>query len=165
MEICKRCHGTGIESADVDPEHVRVFGATVQQFCPDCLTGNTLALKAQGSNLDPAKYPACQFEGAEACNDSGKLPDGTSCDCEKASILGFEWYGCSHEVAIKVMCALISSDYGSPDHWHPAIDQLGKIGDQEASNEVVTAHYTTWVQENPIVVQEALESCWLRRFL
>lgn len=160
QEVCSRCNNTGVESAEV------VGGGEVSQFCPDCLTGNTLALKAQGSSLDPAKYPACQFEGARACNNFGQLPDGTSCDCDKTSILGFESMGCSHDTTIKVMCALYSCDYGCSDPVRTLVNRIDEIQNQLPHSEsAIGAGLNQLVQENQAGFQVALDHHWLNRFL
>lgn len=158
-QVCSRCNGAGVESAEA------AGGEELRQFCPDCLAGNTLALRAQGSDLDPAKYPACQFEGAAACNSSGVLQDGSSCDCDKASILGFEGYGCSHDVAIKVMCALCSCDEGCSDPVRELVNSIDEAHNSSTDNAVVAAALTKAVQEHPEGVRLALEANWLRRFL
>ena len=117
------------------------------------------------SGLDPEKYPACHFQGPEACEDSGKFANGTSCDCDKASILGFEGYGCSHEVAITVMCVLSSCDYGCGGPVHTLADLIDAAHNVSADNAEVAAALTSAVQQNPVAAREALESCWLGRFL
>jgi len=163
-KVCSRCNGTGVESAEA------AGGEQYKQFCPDCLAGNTLALQAAGSKLDPAKYPACQFEpgnkmGFSSCDDTGTLQNGISCDCDKASILGFEGYGCSHDVAIKVMCALSSCDYGCSDPVRVLVDLIDEAHNASPENEVVAVGITKAVQENPEAVQLSLDSCYLRRYL
>lgn len=158
--VCSRCKGTGIESAEA------AGGEEFRQFCPDCLAGNTLALKAQGSDLDPAKYPPCQFEGSKACNSFGDLPDGTSCDCDKTSILGFESMGCSHETAIKVMCALCSCDEGCSDPVRTLVNRIDEIQNATPHSEsAIGAGLNQLVQDNSEGFQVALDHNWLSRFL
>lgn len=161
MEICKTCNGTGIK----DP------GTAWVQFCPDCLTGNTLALQACGSTLDPAKYPACHMDlNGDGCNDQGKFKDGTSCDCDRVSILGFESMGCSHETAIKVMCALTSCDQGCIDEILTLVNQIdeiqgGPLGKAPLTEQQVGAALNQFVQENPEGFQIALDHSWLAEYL
>lgn len=160
-QICTSCSGTGIMSP----------GTEWQQFCQDCVKGNALALISCGSALDPTKYPACHYDiGRPGCNDQGLFPDGRSCDCSRVSILGFESYGCSHEVTIKVMCVLESTDYGySDDIPHSQFESLREIIggplDPVPDNATITAQLTKWVAENPEAVQYGLENDWLARFL
>jgi hypothetical protein len=161
VTVCKSCDGTGFMNRETE----------WKQYCLDCVTGNTLALQACGSNLDPAKYPACHYDiDSPGCNDQGLFPDGTSCDCDRLSILGFESYGCSHEVAITVMCVLDSTDYGYPDHIpHSQFEQLhaiigGPLG-PVPDNATITAQLTAWCASNPEAVYYGLGNNWLARFL
>jgi hypothetical protein len=159
-QACSSCNGTGILSP----------GTEWVQFCPDCLTGNTLALKASGSNLDPTRYPACHYDLTGGCNDQGLFPDGSSCDCDRVSILGFESMGCSHDTAIKVMCALTSCDEGCDDpvrSLSDTIDEIqgGALGKRSLTDQEVGAALNQLVQENPEGFQVALDHNRLRQFL
>lgn len=155
-EVCKSCNGTGIMSA----------GTEWEQFCPDCITGNALALKACGSTLDPTKYPACHYDIDEpGCNDQGVFPDGSSCDCEKQDIVSFESSGLSHEDTIKLMCVLVDNEYDIIEEQRPALEQIWALQDEGIESPNFAQRMSKLLQENPGLVQESLDHNWLRRFL
>jgi hypothetical protein len=142
-------------------------GTEYAQYCMDCLTGNTLALKNCGSSLDPTKYPACHYDiDRPGCNDQGLFPDGSSCDCYRCNILGFESIGYSHDVAVKVMAVLESCDEGCYEPLRTLVnlidqtrDRLGLIGPEES------AGIAKLLEEHPEAVQMALDHNWIRVFL
>lgn len=101
-------------------------------------------------------HPPCQFEFWSklhpGCDEFGKLPDGSSCDCDKTSILGFEWYGCSHRVAVLVNASLSLGEwyeFGTPDEFQPPLRALHAIMEQVPAPEDVTlaVQLTQWCKD------------------
>lgn len=161
---CKVCSNTGIVGT----------GTEWQRFCDDCLTGNTLHLKAQGSKLDPAKYPPCQFDWETSdptkygpcSDDKGLLPDGSSCDCNKSDIVAFESHGYSHEMAVKLMAVLTSCDEGCDEPLRSLINKIDETRDQFGLIDASEASAVTkLLEENPEAVQQALDHSYLRVFV
>lgn len=119
-----------------------------------------------------AKYPPCQFDPSVwgspdpgACNDQGKLPDGTSCDCEKQDILAFESFGLSHEQAVKLMCVLTETEHGVPDNWRGPLDALRDFNYNGSVDPAYVSFVSKWFEDNPTIVQDCVGSSWLHEFL
>ena len=101
------------------------------------------------------QYPPCSLiDLGMGCNDQGKDPDGTSCDCDKASILGFEGWGLSHRQAVLINATLGRYENGYSDELPTEVQKLWNIMDNTAIDDLKEP-LTKWYTDHEEFAQQA----------